>query len=144
MHRLVWTQVGSDTDWTNVECGAEFTLAIKTNGTLYGTGENDYGQLGLADNTNRNVFTEISSGWKTVTYYNLPSFGGGYSHSLAIMVANLRSTGRNTTGQLAISSSGAGTDKNEFDVITQSIPDRGTDFWKFVVCGQYHTMALRT
>lgn len=119
-------------------------MAIKTNGRLYGAGENDYGQLGLADNINVNVFTEISSGWKTVTYYDLPTFGGGYSHSLGVKVSNLRSTGRNSTGQLAISSSGAGTDRNEFDVITQSIPDRGTDFWKFVVCGQYHTMALRT
>ena len=73
----------------------------------------------------------------------MPTFGGGYSHSLGVQVTSLKSTGRNSTGQLAISSSGAGVDRNEFDVITQSIPDKGTDFWKFVVCGQYHTMALR-
>ena len=87
-------------------------MAVKTGGSLYGTGYNYYGQLGLADNTNRNVFTKISEGWKR-------------------------------KGQLAIGTSGDATNRNEFDSISQSVPNRGVDTWEFVVCGDEHTMAIR-
>lgn len=122
-------------------------MAIKNNGRLYSTGENTEGQLGLNDNINRNVFTEISSGWMTDAYLRigLPRFGGGYRHSLAIRSNKwLESTGGNSVGQLSIGTSGAGTDRNGFDSISKSIPIREhIDEWEYVVCGQYHTMAIK-
>lgn len=136
--------MGSDTDWDYVECGADHTLAVKTNGFLYSTGWNYYGQLGLADNTDRNVFTQISGGWKHDGFNGLAQFSGGHQHSLSLYNdLNLKSTGRNKTGQLAINTSGDATNRNEFGQIVQSVPDRGSDSWEFVVCGNEHTMAMR-
>lgn len=117
---------------------------MKTGGSLYGTGYNYYGQLGLADNTNRNVFTKISEGWKYNGFNGLPQFSGGSQHSLALYSnLKLQSTGRNRKGQLAIGTSGDATNRNEFGSISQSVPDRGEDTWEFVVCGTEHTMAIR-
>lgn len=122
-------------------------MAIKNDGRLFGTGENLKGQLGLGGNTNKNVFTEISSGWMVDAYLDvgLPRFGGGYQHSLGINSDKaLKSTGYNFTGQLSIGTSGVGTDRNTFNAISKSIPIReGIERWKYVVCGQYHTMAIK-
>lgn len=41
-----WTQIGTDTDWSSVSCGQAFAVAQKTDGTLWGWGDNGYGQLG--------------------------------------------------------------------------------------------------
>ncbi len=56
------TQVGSDTDWQSaVITGTESTSAIKTNGTLWTWGKNDYGQLGHGDTTNRTSPVQVGS-----------------------------------------------------------------------------------
>lgn len=54
-----FTQVGTDTDWEFVSCAFSHTIAIKKNKTIWGTGDNYWGQLGLGDTTNRNEFTQI-------------------------------------------------------------------------------------
>lgn len=43
---LVPTQVGSGTDWDKVFAGGEFSIGIKSDGTLWGWGNNEYAQLG--------------------------------------------------------------------------------------------------
>jgi len=43
------TQVGTDTDWDKVAAGYSFTIAVKTNGTLWAWGSNDKGQLGIGN-----------------------------------------------------------------------------------------------
>lgn len=53
------TRIGSDSDWVDVSCGMFFTVAIKADGTLWSTGKNDNGTLGLGDTTDRNVFTQV-------------------------------------------------------------------------------------
>lgn len=40
-------QVGSDSDWADVQAGYHSTVALKTNGTLWAWGSNTFGQLGL-------------------------------------------------------------------------------------------------
>ena len=58
-NRKVFTQVGTDSDWSKIiSCGWNFTLVVKNDGTLWGTGVNGYGQLGLGTNTSVNVFTQ--------------------------------------------------------------------------------------
>ena len=38
---------------------AEHSLILKNDGTLWGSGKNDYGQLGLGDNSHRYTFTQL-------------------------------------------------------------------------------------
>lgn len=74
---LYLTQVGGDSDWKQVDTGSNSTLALKTNGTLWGTGDNWGGQLGLGDNNDRYFFTQvgIENNWKYVDSANEASFG---------------------------------------------------------------------
>jgi alpha-tubulin suppressor-like RCC1 family protein len=41
-------------------CGSDHTIVLMTDGTLYGTGYNAQGQLGVGDTTNRSTLTQIS------------------------------------------------------------------------------------
>ena len=41
------TRVGKASDWAAIACGDDFSLALKTGGTLWAWGANDWGQLGL-------------------------------------------------------------------------------------------------
>jgi alpha-tubulin suppressor-like RCC1 family protein len=77
------TQVGSATDWSRISAGQQnFMMAIKTNGTLWLWGDNQYYQLGTGDGglnvANRSSPTQIGSAtkWTTVS--------AGRFHSLAI------------------------------------------------------------
>jgi alpha-tubulin suppressor-like RCC1 family protein len=56
-----YTQIGTDTDWEIVECGDYHTIARKTTGALYGWGNNSSGELGLGDNSDRDVPTQIGT-----------------------------------------------------------------------------------
>lgn len=128
--RTIWTQV-SGSSWASVACGHNFTLAIQNDGTLWGTGDNDKGQLGLGDNTNRNSFIQVGSDT------NWQQASGGSNHSLVIKTDNtLWASGWNNRGQLGMGNDGAGTDRNTFGQV-------GSDSWEYVVCGMTHTMALK-
>ena len=41
--------MGTATDWAEIACGGEFSLALKSDGSLWAWGGNDNGQLGLGD-----------------------------------------------------------------------------------------------
>jgi hypothetical protein len=55
------TQIGIDTDWKNVGCGGDFTIAIKENGTLWAWGVNNQSQLGDGTLITRSVPTQIGT-----------------------------------------------------------------------------------
>jgi alpha-tubulin suppressor-like RCC1 family protein len=57
-----FTQYGTDTNWKIVTNwgGANF-LAFKTDGTMWSTGTNSVGQLGLGDTINRSSWTQIGT-----------------------------------------------------------------------------------
>ena len=66
-HRSYFTQVGNDTDWKSASLGSfSQSLAIKIDGTLWGSGYNADYNFGLPHNNNLNTFTQISSDtdWK--------------------------------------------------------------------------------
>jgi len=51
------------TDWANVIGGHTHVLATKTNGTLWGWGQSNVGQLGLNETANRSSPTQIPGSW---------------------------------------------------------------------------------
>jgi alpha-tubulin suppressor-like RCC1 family protein len=55
--------------WTTVSAGVNHTLGIKTNGTLWGWGDNTNGKLGLGDTTARSLITQIGTDtdWQKVS-----------------------------------------------------------------------------
>jgi alpha-tubulin suppressor-like RCC1 family protein len=55
------TQVGTDTDWKMVSCGTNFAAAIKEDGTLWASGANNFYQLGLNDQVDRNGLTQVGT-----------------------------------------------------------------------------------
>ncbi|MDI3115114.1 chromosome condensation regulator [Clostridioides difficile] len=86
------------------------TFAIRNDGTLYSTGLNTKGQLGLGDIVNRNTFTKVN-------IQNVRDVVLGTTHSHAIKDDNtLYSCGENTHGQL-----GLGSESNHPDVLTFTV-----------------------
>ena len=53
--RNVPTQAGMADDWAAVAGGHGRSLGLKTDGSLWAWGENDSGQLGLGDHTDRTL-----------------------------------------------------------------------------------------
>ena len=48
-------QVGTATNWARVSAGGDHTVAVKTDGTLWAWGDNNYGQLGDGTTTNQST-----------------------------------------------------------------------------------------
>lgn len=71
------TQIGEDSDWFKVSAArSNHSLALKTNGTLWGWGENENGKLG--DGTTINRYDPVQIGndhWKDVSAGNSHSIG---------------------------------------------------------------------
>ena len=62
-------RVGSDTDWAAVSAGDCFSLALKTNGSLYAWGYNSQGQLGDGSTANRSTPVQVAVGshWTAIS-----------------------------------------------------------------------------
>lgn len=136
VHRSSPTQVGTDVDWYLVSAtiGGFNMAAIKTNGTLWVWGNNDFGKLGQNDNnTSRSSPVQVGTGtnWKQVV--------AGIKHTLAIQTnGTLWGWGYNTRGGLG-----------QNDTVHRSSPTQiGTDSnWKLVDCNvaqDEFTVAIKT
>jgi alpha-tubulin suppressor-like RCC1 family protein len=66
--RLSPSQVGALTDWAEIAGGNYFTLAVKTDGTLWTWGDNPNGNLGTGNTTDRSSPGQVGSltNWKYV------------------------------------------------------------------------------
>ena len=60
-------KVGNDSDWVDIKVGSVFVIAKKSNGTLWGWGDNSVGELGIGNTTSHNTPVQIgaSTNWKT-------------------------------------------------------------------------------
>ncbi len=89
---------GGLSTWRAISAGAYHTVGIQTNGTLWSSGLNDVGQLGIGTTTNTTTFTKIGTGdhWAAVD--------AGLAHNVAKSedqsVSLLYTWGSNSSGQL--------------------------------------------
>jgi alpha-tubulin suppressor-like RCC1 family protein len=118
------------TNWKSVDCGRFHTLAIKTDGTLWGWGRNAYGELGVNNTANRGTPVQTFLGgtnWKQVA--------GGIRHTTAVKTdGTLWGWGRNNFGQLGVN------DTNNRTTPVQTF--LGGTNWKQVSCGSDNVSAV--
>ena len=123
--------VAGGTDWKYVTSGHLVTAAVKTDGTLWLWGYNNYGQLG--DNTRTSKSSPIQTiaggtNWKSAAF--------GYSVAAIKTDGTLWTWGQNNYGQLG-----------DNTVVNKSSPVQttaGGTNWKQVACGTNHTAAIKT
>ena len=92
------------------------SLILKNDGTLWGTGYNKNGQLGLGDTTDRTTFTQV-----TTNANDIKSIYCGENHTLILKNdGTLWGCGLNTSGQLGL---GDGNNRTTFTQITTNTDD---------------------
>ena len=132
------TQIGTDTTWSSVAGLGGRVLALKTNGTLWSWGYNEYGQTGSNDRTNRSSPNQVGT---DTTWAKLPVSGSesGNSGSAAIKTDGTLWVWGNQWfyGQLGLNESGAPSRKSS----PTQVP--GTT-WSNVAAGRKSTMATKT
>jgi alpha-tubulin suppressor-like RCC1 family protein len=129
------TTFSGGTNWKQVSSSLVHTAAIKTDGTLWTWGDNNFAQLGDNTTTNRSIpVTTFLGGtnWKQVSC--------GDSHTAAIKTdGTLWTWGYNSNGQLGINLSGVSNGRT-----TPVTTFLGGTTWKQVACGEAHTAAIKT
>ncbi|MDB6028422.1 MAG: repeat domain protein [Verrucomicrobiales bacterium] len=112
----------------NVSCGDFFTMALKTDGTVKGTGRNDRHQLGNGNNANQPLFTSTFSA-AGVPLANMNAVSGGSAFSLGLSNGVALSWGYNANGRLGDGTSTERTYPVRVSGITNAIAiDAGANF----------------
>jgi alpha-tubulin suppressor-like RCC1 family protein len=121
-------RIGASSDWTRVAASFTHVLALKSDGSLWGWGNNSSGQIAQPSPTN--FIAPIRIGrekWSQISV--------GASHSLALKAdGSLWAWGQNDRGQV-----GDGTKSNKFTPRPIS-PDRD---WKWIEAGAFNSFALK-
>ncbi len=126
-------QIGTDTNWAKVYAGERHSMAIKTNGTLWAWGSNDWGYLGDGTQAGKTSPVQIGTGtdWASIAL--------GDRHSLGIKTdGTLWTWGLNDNGQLGDGTSGGG------NIRTSPIQIGTGTNWKSVAAGYFHSIGLKT
>ena len=120
------------TNWSAIATGYERTVALKSDGTLWAWGENDYGQLGDGTIVDKFTPTQESTGatdWSAIAT--------GFNHTVALKSdGTLWAWGRNRFGQIGDGSR-----------VTETIPTQESTWatnWSAIASGGYHTVALKS
>ena len=130
--RTTFTQITTNVDnIKSVYCGENHTFILKNDGTLWGCGLNNDGQLGLGDNTNRNTFTQVTTNADNIKEIYC---GGDYTFILENN-GTLWGCGLNDHGQLGL---GNTTNRKTFTQATANIDDI-----KEIYCCYQHALILK-
>jgi alpha-tubulin suppressor-like RCC1 family protein len=135
VHKSSPTQVGSET-WSTVSTPVtkHSTMAIRTNGTLWGWGANSYGELGLNDTSTRSSPVQVGG----LTTWSSVYVGNNNSHGITT-TGELWSWGRNGYGRLGLGEVG-----NSAPQSKSSPVQVGTDAtWLSIAAGRYAASALK-
>jgi alpha-tubulin suppressor-like RCC1 family protein len=115
-----------------VSCGTWYTLVLMSDGTIYGTGQNTMGQLGIGNTTNQSSLTiMINTTGKTPV-----SISCGWQSTIVLMSdGTVYGCGKNDKGQLGI-----GSTSNRNTLTQMNIPSGKTPV--MVNTGLGHTLVL--
>lgn len=115
------------TDWESIVGGLDHTILRKSNGEIWSTGRNNWGQLGIGNLTNKSVPTRIgsSTAWTSLA----GSFG---PFNAALQGSSLYDWGQNPDGNI-----GNGTVGNAI-----STPILVTSSGSFLSLGDYHGIGV--
>jgi len=128
--KLTPSQIAGDT-WKMVTCGMYHTVAIKTDGTLWTWGRNQYGQLG--DNNSENGTGKYTPAQTVTSGTNWKMVSAGHSHTVAVKTdGTLWTWGYNSNGIL-----GDNTETNKSSPI-QIVGNN----WKKVTAGYGSTFGI--
>ena len=117
--------------WKQVSSGGEFTVAIRSDGTLWAWGVNDSGQLGQGNTENSNIPQQIG------TDSNWQSIKAGQWHVLATKTdGTLWAWGSNGWGQLGLNSR----EPN----ITSPVQVFTDKDWQNIAAGTFHSLAMKS
>jgi alpha-tubulin suppressor-like RCC1 family protein len=120
-------RIGIGYKWNQIACGYDCLLTIREDRTLWGVGNNEYGQIGGLDGHRRLTQIEKDNDWIQVAC--------GQHHTVAIKTdGTLWGLGFNDYGQI-------GNNIWETNIFTQI--ETATD-WVQVACGDRHTVAIKT
>ena len=125
-----FAQIGSDTNWSKVSCGEDYSLAIKTTGALYSAGRNSDGRTGQGTTSGSTTsWTQIGSDtdWTQIST--------GQKASAAIKGGTLVTWGDDANNQLGLSSSG--------DQTAPGTANSDTD-WQSAHVGANYIKAIKT
>jgi alpha-tubulin suppressor-like RCC1 family protein len=120
----------------NVSVGEKHSLILTNDSTnnLYSCGYNGFGQLGLGDNTDRNVFTSVTT---NISGKTINQISGGGDHSLILIndtSNNLYACGSNNNNQL-----GTGTGNiNTFQITSNATTN---PYYNNISAGRYSSYA---
>ena len=128
-NRKIFAQITTNVnDIKSVYCGNNHTIILKNDGTLWGSGYNRLGHLGLGDTTNRNIFTKITT--------DIKSAYCGSEYTVALKNdGTLWACGDNHYGQLGL---GDTTNRKTLTQVTTNADDI-----KSVYCGGNYTSILK-
>ena len=142
-------QVGIDMNWKSVAAGGAYygdlayIIALRTDGSRWGWGGNNLGQLGNGRTGNNDGVFNHPGGIKPVSFGlgRINSVSAGTSHVAVVKVdGTLWTWGSNASGQLG---NGSSTMNGSAPVIQPAKIGTATD-WLTVKSGQSHNIALKT
>jgi alpha-tubulin suppressor-like RCC1 family protein len=126
-------RIGNENDWSSIAVGDQHSLAIKSDGTLWGWGANIYGQL--ADGTSGGNIQSVPVPSAPGNDWNQVAVGG--SHSVALKKdGTLWAWGDNWAGQLGIGSA----DKE----VPEAVQVGSATNWVKVWAGILETVAMQS
>jgi alpha-tubulin suppressor-like RCC1 family protein len=132
-------KIGTDTDWVGVFPGGDYTIALKSNGTLWAWGGNRFGSLGLGDTIDRHSPVQLGSDtdWVSVSE-------GGY-HTLALKSdGTLWAWGYNASRQLGTDSTDVCYSHSPVACSMTPLQVGSDTDWVSVSTGPSHSYALKS
>jgi alpha-tubulin suppressor-like RCC1 family protein len=129
-NRTTLTQIGTDSDWSEIVSAGAHTVALKEDGTLWAWGANTNGQLGDGTTTNRSTPVQIGtdSDWKSIA--------ASGSRTLALKQnGTLWGWGLNSSGQIGDNS----TTQRNAPVQIGTAND-----WRVITAGTTHSFGIKT